>query len=933
MKNQTFPTQYFNLLCDGQIANLPSNRLNSLIRLFLSIIALFFLTPAVADEDKEADEKEEEDTIEEMVADFEKIEGLFTLYRDPETGDLYMEIAKEQLGQEFISVSYYEDGLVESGTFRGMYEVEQIIEPRRYYDRIEFIEKSTAFYFDPESSLYNARDANIPLSVMASLSIEATTPSDKGEGQKKSNANKKSDDKPGTQSAASTIASEGSDREDGSSQERYLVSVDDLFLSETLQQLIPSPGSDRDVEEFSIGSLSSEKTRYDAVHNYPENTDIIINYVFDNPRPSNEGGDAVVDARTTTYKVRHSLLKMPDAKVGAANAASSFEPRFDDYRIGYFFNRVTDLTSTETVNYRDVITRWRLEKKNPSAPLSQPVKPITWWIENTTPHEYRKTIKDGVLAWNAAFAKAGFQNAIEVKVQPDNASWDAGDLRYNVLRWTSSPNPPFGGYGPSFTNPRTGEILGADIMLEFAFVTNRLRFEEIYNPNISSSSRTVFHVPERHRFCGAGHHLQMATQFGRTVLETNSESQSVSQLIKESLYYLVLHEVGHTLGLNHNMKASIQFSPEEVHKKSITKGAPTASVMDYPAINIAPLGIEQGDYYMQRPGPYDEWAIEFGYRPNLDNEERMKLLGRAHEKGLAFGNDTDDMRAPGSGIDPRVNINDMSSDPVLYGVERIELIRSLLPDLAEKYSDRGSWQDLLTAYLVITRQHGDMANIISRQIGGVLVERLSPAQLRPSDQSKAAIRNHRLGEDLDTPKAPYLPVSRASQKQAMRALAQYVYARNAFTLPASLAQRLQPQRRGFDFDETTEDPKIHELVLTIQKSTLDHLLHPVVLERMTDSALYGGRYDPTEMMLDLNRAIIGNDLKANPNGFRRNLQIAYLRRLSYIIDHPAYSASASSAALAAIEDVKGRFGLFDFTLTPTTKAHRLQVKRIISGIE
>ena len=130
--------------------------------------------------------------------------------------------------------------------------------------------------------------------------------------------------------------------------------------------------------------------------------------------------------------------------------------------------------------YRDMIHRWHLEKKNPSQERSEVVKPITWWIENTTPLELRDAVKTGVLAWNKAFEAAGFINAVEVKVQPDDADWDAGDIRYNVLRWASSPSPPFSGYGPSFVNPRTGQILGADIMLEYSSFTYRVKTEKIF---------------------------------------------------------------------------------------------------------------------------------------------------------------------------------------------------------------------------------------------------------------------------------------------------------------------------------------------------------------------------------------------------------------------------------------------------------------------
>ena len=148
--------------------------------------------------------------------------------------------------------------------------------------------------------------------------------------------------------------------------------------------------------------------------------------------------------------LQHSFIAVPENK---------YQPRYEDPRVGYFVTQVTDMTDPEDVTpYRDLIHRWHLEKKHPEQFISEPVEPIVWWIENTTPHEFRDAIKEGVLAWNKAFEKAGFNNAIQVKVQPDTASWDAGDIRYNVLRWTSSPDPPFGGYGPRFVNPRTGQI-------------------------------------------------------------------------------------------------------------------------------------------------------------------------------------------------------------------------------------------------------------------------------------------------------------------------------------------------------------------------------------------------------------------------------------------------------------------------------------------
>ena len=836
-----------------------------------------FLSAASALAFQGDEEKEAEKTIEEKVEDFDVFDDMFRLYRNPENGDVYMEIAESQLGQEFIAFTYTENGVVDAGQFRGQYGTQQILEPRQYFNKIEFVEKSTSFYFDPDSPLARAQDANISPSLVASIAVEAT--------------------------------SEAS----GDNEKRFLINVSDLYLSEALQQLKPSPNPDRPPTAFSAGDIDSARTRYREVRNYPKNTDVIVDYVFANPYPSNNGRDAVTDARATTVTVQHSFIAMPEP---------GFQPRISDYRIGYFEDRVTDLTSLEVANYRDLINRWRLVKKDPDAAMSDPVQPIVWWIENTTPLEYRDTIRDAVLAWNQSFEKAGFSNAVQVNVQPDDADWDAGDIRYNVLRWTSSPNPPFGGYGPSFSNPRTGELLGADIMLEYSFIANRANFGDVFSVagqglsmGESGYEGAVDGLPgaKSGHACHASQMLQAGSIFARTALQAQGASdEEVDALVKQSIYYLMLHEVGHTLGLNHNMKASVQFGPDEVHDAAITKGAPAGSVMDYPAINVAPIDREQGDFYVQKPGPYDDWAIEFGYRPQLDPIARKALLARSAENGLAFGNDADDMRAPGRGIDPRVNIGDMSSDPVAYAIDRIKLVDATIPRLAERYDDRDSWQDLINAYLIASGQKAGMASVISRQIGGVYVERVAPGQ-------------------EDAP-APYQPVPREKQIAAMDALAKHFFAADAFDMPEDLLVRLQPQRRGFDFGGETEDPKLHERVLATQMRALVHLLNPVVMERMVNSSLYGGAYSPAEMVLDLNDAIIGNDLKGSPNSFRRNLQIAYVERLAAIVDDPSYSPIARSAVLAGITNIDSRFGLFEFNLGPDTKAHRLQIRRILGGI-
>lgn len=396
----------------------------------VTAFAALFLA-ACADEEVPPTEAK---SIAAITAASERIDGFFTLFRKRADGSVHMLIRQEQLDHEFIYTVVAQDGVVQGGHFRGQYRDNKVLVLRRHFDRIEFVETNTGFYFDPASPLSRSGQANIPPAVLA---VEKIVAEDKENGE-------------------------------------LLVALNPVLLKEKLSQIKPSANPKvKPGERFSLGKLSDARSKVVAINNYPENTSLLTEMVYENPAPVVQGDEDVTDSRAISVRVQHTLVAMPD---------NDFVPRAADYRIGYFTDRVTDLTSRDVAPYRDMITRWHLVKKNPEAAISDPVEPITWWIENTTPYEYRDVIKAAALSWNLAFEEAGFSNAIVVKQQPDDAGWDAGDIRYNVLRWTSSPNPPFGGYGPSFSNPRTGQIIGADIMLEFSFLTNRLRIRDVLQP-------------------------------------------------------------------------------------------------------------------------------------------------------------------------------------------------------------------------------------------------------------------------------------------------------------------------------------------------------------------------------------------------------------------------------------------------------------------
>jgi hypothetical protein len=792
-------------------------------------------------------------------------EGLFNLYRDTTNGDLYIEVQANQLDQEFIYFSYVEDGVLDAGHFKGSYRGSKIFSIVKYYDRIEFVQENTGYYFDPENAISKSKNANINKPILASEKIVAYG------------------------------------KDNGS----FLVKADNIFINEAFQQIKPTPGSNPNA--FGLGSLSKTKSKVVLTNNYPQNTDIRVSYVYDNPYPKSYGSSAVTDARSISIEIQHSLIAVPE---------NNFKPRYDDPRVGYFMTQVNDMTSTDATPYRDVIHRWDLEKKDSTATLSEPVEPITWWIENTTPVEFREIIRNGVLQWNLAFEKAGFKNAVVVNIQPDTADWDAGDVRYNVLRWTSSPQPPFGGYGPSFVNPRTGQILGADIMLELSSITNRLKRIDAYE----TAELQLFDESQEndHTMCSMGSIMNHNTNLAHNLMPIIGYSEmEKNEFVQQTLYRLVLHEVGHTLGLNHNMKASTMQTPEAIkNKEKIAKEGLCNSVMEYPAINIAKDKNNQTLFYDNKPGPYDYWVIDYGYSASLDNdEEETKRLNTILEKStqanLMFGNDADDMRSAGKGIDPRVNIYDLSSDPVAYAIERIQLVKETLPKLKDKYTiDGQSNQELLGAYMSLTGEYAIQLRVITRQIGGVYVDRSFNGQ--------------------ETAKKPFEPVSLAKQKSAMNALSTYAFAPSNFTENNDLYPYLQQQRRGFNHFSKNEDPKIHERWLSIHSDLLNHLLHKNVLRRINDTKEYGNKYELSNYMSDLTNAIFKTDANTSVHTVRQNMQKEYAQRLLSILNSKSYDYTAKTQALAEINTIKKSYTNTNIG-DASTKAHRAYLSWYINS--
>lgn len=823
-------------------------------------------TPAPADTTKKAPPKP---SINDKVKSSKKHAGLFTVYQDTATGSVQMFIRKDQLEKEFIYQSFSLSGPTSLFLNQSMHRSTLLFKIRKSFDKLEFSLVNTNFYYDPNNAVSKSANVDVAESVFFAdkVSFEDST--------------------------------------------GYLITADALFVSEKLDPVKPLPNPTvPSFMFFNLGGYNPTKSKVSGLRSYPNNTDVIVDLAYDNPAPFNQGGKDITDARYIRIKLQHSFIEVPK---------NDYKPRKDDPRIGYFSQEVDDLTANTYTPYKDVINRWHLKKKDPSAAVSEPVEPITYWVENTTPVEYRQTIVEAGLKWNEAFEKAGYKNAVQMKIMPDDATWDPADIRYNVIRWVSSMYPSYGAIGPSFVNPKTGQILGADITIEWkpaamfpgdAVYTERTA-QTITQPEDATEAFEKILPASMHKHwknCNIGKYVmqQYAAGFAMAQL-AGANSEEEKEFHKQFLYYLVMHEMGHTLGLNHNMKASTILSPSEVHNKAITsKVGLMGSVMDYPSVNVALDKTKQGDYYTTKVGPYDVWAIEYGYSEFAANEEDAKLsaiASRSNEPYLTFGNDADDMRSPGNGIDPRVMVNDMSSDMVAYAEDRFKFVNATMPKLLSKFGKTGeSYAGIRGRYNLLNFERRSMAQAVANYIGGVYVDRSF------------------IGQNGDS--KPYTVVPAAYQKKAMDLLVKYVFAPNAFDADAQLFRYLQLQRRGYNFFGATEDPKLQNNLFSNQVVALQTMLNPVTLSRISNSSLYGNTYSVADVMTDLANGIFKADIAGAVNLYRQNLQTEFVKgAISIVESKTGYDNAARSAAYNTLRKIKTMLAT---AVSPNeqTRAHR-----------
>ncbi len=891
------------------------------------------------DEKKDDKDASKEPEFDKVVKGTKEIKGLFNLYLKEEDAKYYLELAPGQLDVPFLLNPTLVSGIGQGFLYPSDMLPEYVVVFHRSGKMVQLIHRNTLFRADASSTLNRPAAVAAPDAIVGQAKLESQPHPER---------------------------------------KSVLVDLGSIFLgdlegmSQALKQVFESPYQ-ADKEGSALAFAKS----------FPENLDFETVLHFKAPEIKKPAVYAA-DPRSLLVRFHYSLSRLPQ---------TGFRPRLADDRVGHFLAMMGDYTDDRpdvpTVRY---VTRWHLEKKDPSAAVSEPKQPIVFYLENSIPKEYREAVRRGVLGWNPAFEAIGFKDAMVVKEQPDDPDWDAADVRYSTLRWIVAPNAGFA-QGPSRINPYTGQIFDADIRFSADMLRNvRHEYEELVAPIVArpagaamapgtaallrglsgwtatlgpfpieallgapdgvdgaSAGRPALGAgsrpgvpPAALGYCDYASGLAHEAALGWSVLQARGRLDEKAQqdYVDDFIVSVTLHEVGHTLGLRHNFKASNSLPFDKLQDASLTsRSGMTGSVMDYIPVNLAPEGKPQGEYWQKNLGAYDFWAIEYAYKPidapstAAEKPELEKIASRVSQPGLAYGTDEDTFTGSPRGIDPTSNMWDLGSDILTYYTSRAGLSRELIGKMEERFNEPGQrYQKLRVVFAQAIGELAPAALNVPKYIGG--------------------IRHYR--DHIGDPQGrlPYDPVPAAEQRAALALLNREIFGPDALKLPPRLLNKLAVERfpdiEGNFWTLERIDLPIHTVVLALQSIPMDRLYHPIALGRLLDiEARYEGKdraFTMAEMFSSVRRAVWSElDGRASVNSFRRNLQRKHMQTLIGLAvgSDPASPEDARTLARADLIEVRrgidlvlGRGGRPAAPVDAITRAHLDETRaRITAALE
>ena len=830
-------------------------------------LLLLLAAPVVAQEppsrDDEATEEEvaEEEEQEGPFADFEKLvedaelkEGFFDTYE--KDGKLYLAVPQDMLGEGFLMDYRVAQGIGAARLFGGttltFFEMD-LMAIEKHGEKLYLMQRPHRFGAASDERAAEAVDITIGSSVVESADVEATRPDS-----------------------------------------ALVIDVTSWFVSDLsgVSRAMRLAGSDQP----GSASFNNDRSYLETVENFEDNTGIRAKLTF---RPTEPVGlSSVPDGRYIPVTIHYTMARLPERPMERRNA---------DERVGNFWTVHKDFSQEDSTFFRRYVNRWRLEPGERVGDKWRPVQPITYHIDHNVPDEYRPMFKAGVEAWNEAFEAAGWVDAIRALDLPEGA--DPDDIQYATLRWNTSDQAGYGAIGPSKVDPRTGEILDADILFEAnMFMGFRNTWRNLVNPATAAEALEMalgvgeFEAPDANmpgvELVGFSAAMQAQGTLAGVLLAAQGELDPgeplPTELLDQFTKWVVMHEVGHSLGLQHNFRSSASTPGDRLHDTDWTReNGVYSSVMEYPTVNLNAEGGQTGDWYNRGVGSYDRWAISFAYTQNQD--DAGEIARAVADKKHMFGNE-----AGGSGaLDPSISTYDLTDDPIRWGARRSAMIRDLWEELPDYVlPDNARYANLTSAFRRVLNEYARAVAPSIKYIGGQYLN-----------------RDH-VGDPEG--RMPFENTGKRKQEEALSLIRDRVFVSDAFALDDDVLARFGSNRWTHWGSNTSINGRLdfpyHEQVLALQTSVLGQLLNPSRLARIRDGEMKfgaGNMVTIPELMENLTGAIwseVMGTRAVNIDAMRRDLQRAYLDQLTRIIVKPQARtpADARSVARWQLGELRGR---------------------------
>jgi hypothetical protein len=740
--------------------------------------------------------------------------GLFTVYRTNDEKVLFL-IPDSLLDREMLMISRWAAVPANFGGFSpaGFSAQEQVFTFERNRNRV-FLRKHSYDQVAADSTpiaLSVAANNNAP--IIASFAIAAFTPDSSG----------------------------------------IVIDVTDFFKNDT--KAISGLGAAQR-RTYGVTRMDPERTFINYARSYPMNVEVRQTQTFEASTPPSDANTGVM-----TLEMNQSLVLLP---------REPMRPRYADARVGFFgTDRINFGLADQKAPEQHFINRWRLEPKDAAAyargEVVEPVKPIVYYVDPATPNEYRACVKQGVEDWQKPFESAGFKNAIQAKYPPskqEDPDWDPEDVRYSVVRWAASLTR--NAQGPSTADPRTGEIIEADIV----WYHNHLR---------SYRNRIMIET-------GAANPLARKLPID-------------SGLMCEAMRQVIAHEIGHSLGLPHNMISSSAYPTDSLRSPSfVRKYGLSPSIMDYTRQNYVaqPGDGMEGKDFLRHIGPYDHFIINWGYRvlPEAATAEAEKPILNSWIKAKAADPMYRFLEGAPMAADPRAQTEDVGDDPVKSSTYGIMNLKRVLPNLVAWTSTPGeNYADLEEVYGELEGMYATYVGHVTTIVGGV------NADLKTTEQAGPV----------------YRVVPRATQRAAVQWLGAQVFEAPTWLLDKDVLRRIGPNAGGVN------------QIQSRQASVLRTMLSAGRIGRLAEAeVLSPSEAYPVREFLDDIRSSVWQDMSVSArNPYRRALQREHIARLSALLnDAPAAPGAAPAPAPAG----RNRFDIGTSDVRPLVRAQLVQLR-------